>query len=111
MRSLLFLVAVLSVTVVSGTRVQAQPSSETVMRARTLFEQGQAAYAAGHFDEAARKMVEAYELTRSAELAFNAARVFERMSDYDAALRYFEIYLRAATTLTPEERAALETRM
>jgi tetratricopeptide (TPR) repeat protein len=111
MRTFLFLVAVLSATAVPFTYVRAQPSSEAVARARTLFEQGQAAYTAGHFEEASRKMVEAYELTRSAELAFNAARVFERMSDYDAALRYFEIYLRASTTLSPEDRAALEARM
>ncbi len=84
---------------------------DAVARARTLFEEGQAAYAAGRFDAAARKMVEAYELTRSADLAFNAARVFERMSDYDAALRYFEIYLRGARELTPEQRAEVETRM
>ena len=41
----------------------AQLPAEAVARARTLFEQGQAAYAAGHFEDAARKMVEAYEIT------------------------------------------------
>lgn len=89
----------------------AQPTEAQLAEARTLFTEGQAAYAAGRFDEAARKMVGAYELTRSAELAFNAARVFERMSDYDAALRYFEIYLRSAATLDEATRASVEARV
>lgn len=84
--------------------------SAEVVRARTLFEQGQAAYAAGRFDEASAKMVEAYELTRAPDLAFNAASIFERMSDYANALRYFEIYLRDGSP-TPEERSATEARV
>lgn len=82
-----------------------------VERARALFVEGQAAYAAGRFDEASAKMVAAWELTHAAELAFNAARVFERMSDYARALRYFEVFLRDARELPPDERASVEARM
>lgn len=110
MRALL-LAASLALAVPPSTTVLAQPSAEAVGRARTLFEEGQAAYAANRFEEAARKMVGAYELTRSPELAYNAARVFERMSDYDAALRYFDLYLRGARDLTPEQRATFEARV
>lgn len=65
-----------------------------VDRARTLFLQGQQAYAAGRFDEASSRMAAAWEILRSPELAFNAARAYERMSDYANARRFYEIYLR-----------------
>lgn len=88
----------------------AQRDAAAIERARALFLEGQAAYAAGRFDEASAKMVAAYELTHAAELAFNAARVYERMSAYAEALRYFEFYLRDGAP-TPEERASVEARM
>jgi len=93
-------------------RTDAGPPGGTsdTARARALFDQGQAAYAAGRFDEASAKMVAAYELTHSADLAFNAARIFERMSDYANAIRYFEIFLRDGSP-SEEERTATESRV
>lgn len=88
----------------------AAPSPEATARARTLFEQGQTAYAAGRFDEAVARMREAYELTRAPELAFNVARVYERMSDYRNAIRYFELYLHDGHPAA-EERAQIEQRI
>lgn len=76
------------------TSVAQAQTEEQVARARTLFTEGQAAYDAGRFQEAVTKMLEAYELTSSPELAFNVARVYERMSEYAEAIRYFRIYLR-----------------
>ncbi len=89
---------------------QTPPTSADVERARQLFTEAQAAYAAGRFDEASQKMVAAHRITGAPELAFNAARVFERMSDYDQALEYFGIYLRDGHP-EAEERAAIEARM
>lgn len=86
----------------------ADPAS--VERARALFAEAQAAYAAGRFDEAGEKMVQAWQLTHAPELAFNAARVFERMSEYDRAIEYFEIYLRDGNP-PAEERAGIATRI
>jgi tetratricopeptide (TPR) repeat protein len=63
-------------------------------RARTLFQEGTSAYQEGDFGTAAEKFVAAYRLTRSPELAFNAGRAYERMSEYDKAIRFFRIYLR-----------------
>lgn len=83
----------------------------TLERARTLFIQGQEAYGQNRFDEASLRMVQAWELTHSPELAFNAARVFERMSDYANSVRYFEIFLRDAPNLPPDERTATEARI
>ena len=69
-------------------------TDEQVARARVLFTEGQAAYDAGRFQEAVEKLRAAYEITSSPELAFNVARVYERMSEYTEAIRYFRIYLR-----------------
>jgi len=88
----------------------AQMGGDRTERARTLFVEGQQAYDAGRFEEAARKMKEAYELTSSPELAFNVGRVCERMSEYDDAIRYFRIYLRRGSP-SDEERADVQRRV
>ncbi len=87
----------------------AQPA-DRVARARALYMEGQAHYDGGRFAEAATKMRAAYELTNAPELAFNVARVYERMSEYDQAIRYFRIYLRRGTLEAPE-RADIQARI
>src|SRR5690606_20632439 len=86
------------------------PNDPKVAEARTLFQEGQAAYAEGRFDVAAQKMRRAYELTKSPELAYNVARTYERMGDYDASIRFFRIYLKKGK-LDDAERAAVEARI
>lgn len=105
LRSLMALSFFLASTFV-GTDTYAQ---DDVARARALFAEGQAAYDAGRFDEAAQKMKAAYELTSSPELAFNVGRVYERMSEYREAIRFFRLYLRSG----PDEatRADVERRI
>lgn len=108
--SLALLTASLS-GVAAPASAQAQtPTEEQVARARTLFTEGQAAYDAGRFQEAVAKMREAYEITNSAELAFNVARVYERMSEYADAIRYFRIYLRQGQP-SAEVRTDVERRI
>jgi len=85
----------------------ARAQSEEVQRARALFVEGQQAYAAGRFEEAAEKMLAAYQLTHSAELAFNVARVYERMSAYTDAIRFYRVYLREGQ---PSEREREDVR-
>jgi tetratricopeptide (TPR) repeat protein len=93
----------------------AAPSSanapdDKVVQARALFQEGQAAYAAGRFDVAAEKMVQAFELIKRPELAFNIARTYERMGEYDKAIHFFRIYLRRGQ-LDDAERRAIELRI
>lgn len=104
------LVAVLLATTLGlPSRADAQ-SEEELARARALFVEGQAAYDAGDFQVAAAKMREAYDLTHSPELAFNVARVYERMSEYAEAIRYFRIYLRRGQP-DADARADVERRI
>ncbi len=91
----------------SPVRAQAGGSGADVERARVLFAEGQAAYAEGRFEEAATKMAAAFEITGSPELAFNLGRVYERMSDYDRAIRFFRLYLRRGS---PSEAEAEDVR-
>ncbi len=79
-------------------------------RARTLFQEGTAAYQEGDFEAAANKFVAAYRLTRSPELAFNAGRAYERMSEYDKAIRFFRIYLRRGD-VSDEAKADIQERI
>ncbi|NOY91828.1 MAG: tetratricopeptide repeat protein [Deltaproteobacteria bacterium] len=81
-----------------------------VRRARALFVQGQQAYEAGDFAQAAEKMRAAWELFHTPALAFNVARVYERMSEYDPAIRFFRMYLHHGQP-TDEERADVEARI
>ncbi len=100
--------AVLSVLVIAF----ALPASaqNNVDRARSLFQEGNAAYNAGRFQEAAEKMKGAWELTRAPELAFNVGRAYERMSEYDQAIRFFRIYLRRGEP-SAEERTDVQARI
>jgi tetratricopeptide (TPR) repeat protein len=87
------------------------PANDRVARAQTLFQEGLRAYEAGNLNEALLKLREAHRLTRSPELAFNVARVYERIGDAPNATRYFRMYLRGNTTVTEAERADIERRI
>ena len=63
--------------------------------AQARFAEGQAAYEAGDFPKALDRFLCAYRLSRSPELAYNVARVQERMGESAAALRYYRVYLEA----------------
>lgn len=89
----LFAVVLALVVALVATTSHAQDAT-AVARAQQLFVQGLAAYEAGRLDEAARLLREADTLVPSPELAFNIARVYERMGDADQAIRFFERYLR-----------------
>lgn len=90
------LAAILSLSALPGPSTASAQSGDEVERARRLFQEGQQAYERGRFQIAADRMRAAYELTGSAELAFNVARVYERMSNYDEAIRFFLTYCRKA---------------
>ena len=88
----------------------ASAQEDDVARARVLFQEGNAAYDAGRFQEAAEKMKAAWELVRSPALAFNVGRAYERMSEYDEAIRFFRMYLRRGRP-TDAERADVQARI
>jgi len=108
LRALLALLVALPLALASSSTTLAQATD--VERARTLYLEGERDYGEGRFGEAAEKLLEAYELTQSPALAFNLARTYERMSEYDLALRYLRIYLRRGEP-TAEERESVQARI
>ena len=90
--------------------LSADTNSPAVVRARTLFGEGIAAYDAGRLEEAATKLAEAYGLVPTPELAFNVARIYERMGEAEKAIAHFRLYLRDGTPSAPE-RADIERRL
>lgn len=81
-----------------------------LVQARALFAEGVAAYEAGRLDEALAKLGEAYRLRPSPELAFNIARVCERMGEAAQGITYFGHYLRDGAP-TESERADVARRI
>ena len=71
-----------------------------VATARQLGEEGLSAYDAGRYDEAAEKLVRAYQVVKVPTFARNAARALAKQGRLVAAS---ELYLEA-TRLTPNER-------
>ena len=67
-------------------------------RARGLFEQGAAAYEAGHYDAALGFFEESYALSGRATLLFNIATSADRLRLNDKALENYDAYLEALPT-------------
>ena len=62
--------------------------------AKSKYQQGAEAYAAGHFKDAVDLFLAADQLANSATLSFNIARAYEKLHDDAGALRWYRDYLR-----------------
>jgi tetratricopeptide (TPR) repeat protein len=83
-----------------------QPSTDDE-RARSLFLEGEAHYAAGRYELAAERYLEAYELSQRPELLFNLGNAYERLGDYAKAAQYLSQYVaspRARDVVSVRER-------
>jgi tetratricopeptide (TPR) repeat protein len=75
------------------------PSDEAVVEQRRLeakskYQDGAAAYSAGHYKDAVDLFLAADRLAPSAPLSFNIARAYEKLGDGSGALRWYRDYLR-----------------
>ena len=76
-------------------------------RARSLFIEGEAHYAAGRYELAAERYLQAYELSQRPELLFNLGNAYERLGDYARAAQYLSQYVaspRARDVVSVRER-------
>ena len=80
-----------------------QPVEDT--RARELFLEGEAHYAAGRYEQAAERYLEAYQLSERPELLFNVGNAYERLGDYRNAAKYLGEYVN-----TPRARDVVSVR-
>jgi len=84
-----------------------RPVKEQDARARELFLEGEAHYAAGRYELAAERYLAAYELSQRPELLFNLGNAFERMGEYEKAADYLRRYAespRARDVVSVRER-------
>src|SRR6187551_164244 len=81
------------------------PSDEAVIEqrraaAKSKYQEGAAAYSAGHFKDAVDLFLAADHLAPSAPLSFNIARAYEKLADDAGALRWYRDYLRRSPDAT-----------
>jgi tetratricopeptide (TPR) repeat protein len=85
------------------------PSGPQAEQAAQVYNEGATAYAHGDFPTAARSFEHAYQLFPAPAMAYNLARVYERMGEADQAIRYFTIVQHANPT--PEQQTDIEHRI
>jgi len=72
-------------------------SPESKEHAKQLYEQGLAAYRAGHYPEAIDRLLEADRVMPNAAYSYNIALVYQAMNDNRSALRWLRSYLRQSS--------------
>jgi tetratricopeptide (TPR) repeat protein len=72
------------------------------VRARELFQKGDAAYAEGRYEEAHQFFLEAYDLSGRPQLLYNVSNALERLGRYAEAIEALEKYLASGKARDPE---------
>ncbi|MBX3220116.1 MAG: tetratricopeptide repeat protein [Labilithrix sp.] len=80
-------------SIASAAPQRAPEKAAADVRARELFEKGDAAYAEGRYEEAYASFLEAYELSGRPQLLFNVSNALERLGKYAEAVEALEKYL------------------
>src|SRR5690606_34026814 len=103
----LFAVLVLSLFVARPAAAQVS-SGAADARALQFYEQGDEAYAAGRYQEAADAFAQAYQLSPRPLLLYNLANAYERLERYTDAIQMLRAYLDSAPI---GEHAELQARI
>jgi tetratricopeptide (TPR) repeat protein len=95
---------------VGAAQTSSPPPDAVTQLAQRCFERAQVAYFEGRLAEARRGFECAYKQLPSPEMAWNLARVNERMGEVEEGVRYFREYL-ATAKLSPRERRRVQARI
>lgn len=87
------------------------PSGPQAAQAAQRYGEGAAAYGRGDFAAAARSFQQAYDLFPAPAMAYNLARVYERMGEVEPATRYFQIVQRANPPPSADQMADIDRRI
>jgi tetratricopeptide (TPR) repeat protein len=117
LRSALFAATVALVAAHAGAEPTSSPSPPEgedadpgrIARARALFDEGVAAYAAGRYYEAIERFTETARLYPNQQLSFNIAKAYDNLGHRSAALRYYREYLRSSAS--PPDGASVNSRV
>lgn len=91
-------IIILIALALSSTRAFAQPASPEMEQARTLFDDGTAAYTLGDFKRALTAYEAAYKLYPAPQFLFNIAQCHFQLKNWERAVFFFEGYLREVPT-------------
>jgi tetratricopeptide (TPR) repeat protein len=110
LKRLSFALLVVSSTTMWSDVIHAQDQDNTDLeRAVMLFEESEAAYNEGRFNEAAAMLRRAYSLHADPLLLFNLARALEGDGDLDGAIESYQRYIEEAPDAS--DRDAIEARL
>ncbi len=90
-----------------GDAIAAAPAPTGDARARAAYQRGVAHFKAKRYAEAIGEFTRAQRMDPSPVLLFNIARAFEEWGNYEAAIRYYRLYLEAAPT-APDAKAVAD---
>jgi hypothetical protein len=79
------------------------------IQARARFKEGVDAFDKGKFEEARLAFLQAYTLKKHPAVLLNLAQSSEKSNHHLEAVKYFQQFLREATTATPQQRKDAET--
>ena len=101
---------VMALIVISGLISATAYAQTTGKQAQAWFEKGVHYYEANDLDSARKWFAKAYKCYPTPELAYNVARVCERMGDAKTGVYYFKQYLKRAT-LNDTEKSDVKKRI
>ncbi|MBK6694165.1 MAG: PEGA domain-containing protein [Myxococcales bacterium] len=100
--------ALLLATTPAGTAFGQQPDDATTKEARARFQEGVGRFDKGQYEAARAAFLQAYALRKHPAVLLNLAQSSLRSNRPLEAAKYFQQYLREATTATPAQRADAE---
>lgn len=100
------LFAVLPATVALPASAQDDP---VTVQARARFKEGVDAFDKGKFEEARLAFLQAYTLKKHPSVLLNLAQSSAKSNHYLEASKYFQQFLREATTATPDQKKSAES--
>jgi tetratricopeptide (TPR) repeat protein len=93
----------------SGAEPQPDPRDEQIERAMAAYQRGTQSYNLAQYEVALADFTEAASLYASPDFQYNIGLCYEKLGEYDAAIRAFAAYLRAKPDA--EDRADVENRI
>ncbi len=89
-------------------QAQAEEREERIERAKEHYERGSRFYAQGRYKEAVRELKAAYDLSGETILLYNLAKAYDKLGDFDLAIKSYIDYLDLSPTLSASDRGEVE---
>jgi len=84
------------------------PAAEAAKKAKLHYQRGSEAYSVGRYAEAIKELEEAYRLSGESVLLYNIAKSYEKLGEYEEAVRHYRDYVDLTPTVSEEDRKEVE---